>query len=326
MDSLVVRLSPVLHLTRITHAVAAVGNVWFVLLWTRAVEADRSPQDTRIISEPLWTVLSAGAVLGVALFAFAMIVHDAYDERRDRTMSPDRPLASGAISHASAIAIATLSLLASVVAGAWLGDESLWIVCAVAAGVVIYHSAFRAVPSIGLVFIGLIYAGHMVSPNPRLGFMWPVVWAMTHALLVGLMAHRLADRRPALDGRALFVSGMGWGVWSMLLLSLGRLRTGSWWPEGVPPWTIGAQLLLIGVFAGVAWRKASRTRSRARSAEKVRRYGALWQPLYAVVWCLGAALWDEAMVLGVLAGIGFLTLTFLREIYSLIEQPVGYRR
>jgi len=41
---------------------------------------------------------------------------------------------------------------------------------------------------------------------------------------------------------------------------------------------------------------------------------------------LGAGRLHEASVLGVLAVVGFLTMTTLRELYGLAEQPVGYRR
>lgn len=326
MDSLIVRLSPVLHLTRITHAVAAIANVWFVLLWTRAVEPTTVPAGSRVVSEPLALVLGVGGLMGLALYVFAMVVHDAFDERRDRAMKPERPLASGAVSHASAVTIAAFSLFASVLAASWLGGYALVMVCAVGAGVVVYHAALRTVASVGLVIVGLIYAGHMLTPNPELGFLLPVVWAMTHALLVGLMAHRLSDRRPALDARALALAGIGWGAWAMLFAFVGAQRMGMWWPDAVSLWTLPLQALLIGGFVFIAWRKSSTTRSRARGADKVRRYGALWQPLYAIVWCVGASLWDEALILAVLAGVGFLILTFLREVYSLVEQPVGYRR
>ncbi|GAB4551343.1 MAG: hypothetical protein Tsb0013_13420 [Phycisphaerales bacterium] len=326
MDALIARISPVLHLTRITHAVAAVGNVWLVVLWSRAMEASRLPADARLTTAPLWTVLGASAVLGIALFAFAMVVHDAFDERRDRTLRPDRPLASGAVSRSSAVAVASVTLVTSVAVAAWLGGASLWLVCAVGIGVVVYQVALRPVPSVGLVFVGLIYAAHMVAPNPRLAFLWPVVLAMTHALLVGLMAHRLADRRPELDPRALVVAGAGCAVWSGIMLTVGHERQGTWWPEGVSLWSLPAQALLLGAFVFVAWRKALGTRSRSRAAEKARRYGALWQPLYAITWCCAASLWNEAIILAMLAALGFLMLTFLRELYSLIEQPVGYRR
>ena len=315
-----------LHLTRITHAVAAVGNVWLVVLWSRKMEPDRLPAEAHLSTAPQWAVLGVSAILGVALFAFAMVVHDAFDEHRDRTLSPGRPLVSGSVSHAGAVAIATTTLVASVASAAWLGGHSLWLVCAVGVGIVLYQTLLRPIPSIGLVFVGLIYAAHMVAPNPMIGFLWPVAWAMTHAVVVELLAHRLADKRPRLDGRALFVAGAGCGAWTLVMLAVGNERMEAWWPDEVSLWTIPAQFLLLIGFVFVARRKSARTRSQTRAAEKARRYGALWQPLYALGWLTGAGLFDEAAILAILAGVGFLALTFLREIYSLIEQPVGYRR
>ncbi|MEM1424642.1 MAG: UbiA family prenyltransferase [Planctomycetota bacterium] len=326
MDALIGRLSPVLHLTRITHAVAAVGNVWLVVLWSRAMEADRLPADARLVASPLWHVLGISAVLGIALFSFAMVAHDAFDEHRDRTLRPDRPLASGAVSRAGAVAIATVTLIGAVASGAWLGGDSLWLVCAVSVGIVLYQTLLRPVPSVGLVFVGLIYAAHMVSPNPTLGFLWPVAWAMTHAVVVEMLAHRIGDKRPRVDRRALAVAAVGCAAWTAVMVGVGYVRLGVWWPGGVSLWVVPTQLALLVGFVAVARRKTTVTRSRARASEKARRYGALWQPLYALAWCAGASLWDEAVVLAVLAAAGFLALTFLREVYSLIEQPVGYRR
>ena len=40
MREVVLRIAPVLRLTRVSGAFAAVGNVWFVVLWTRANAAE----------------------------------------------------------------------------------------------------------------------------------------------------------------------------------------------------------------------------------------------------------------------------------------------
>lgn len=326
MQSLVDRFSPVLHLTRITHGVAATANVWFVVLWTRATQQESLHDTTRILFAKLWEVLAASAVMALGLFVFAMVMHDLFDVRRDRALKRGRPIATGQASAEGAAVVLALALLASVASAWWLGGWSVPMVAAVAAGVVLYELLLRHVPSIGLVTIGLLYAGHMLTPNAELVFLWPVVWAMSHALLVGMMTHSISNRRPALDAGAIAIAAGGWLVWVGVFAFAGTVRSGELWPGVVPAMVLPVQMLLLGGFGVVAWRKSLNTSNRVRRAEKIRRYGSLWQPLYGTVWCLAAGLYREAAVLGGLAAIGFLSLTFLRELYSLIEQPVGYRR
>ena len=74
-------LAPVLHLTRITTAFAAVGNAWFVILWTRATEQEPGVPGSAVIEGPLWTVLVFGAVAAIGLFAFAIDTAAAFFNR-----------------------------------------------------------------------------------------------------------------------------------------------------------------------------------------------------------------------------------------------------
>jgi hypothetical protein len=76
----------------------------------------------------------------------------------------------------------------------------------------------------------------------------------------------------------------------------------------------------------VARRKIRKSADAVRAADKVQRYGALWLTLYATAWLLSVREMDAAMILGGLALAGFLGMTVLREVYGLVEQPVGYRR
>lgn len=115
-------------------------------------------------------------------------------------------------------------------------------------------------------------------------------------------------------------------MWAGVFAIAGTVRSGEVWPSAVPLAVLPLQVLLLAGFGVVAWRKSLKTASRVRRAEKIRRYGSLWQPLYGTVWLLAAGLYAEAGILAALAALGFLSLTFLRELYSLIEQPVGYRR
>ncbi len=326
MDGLVDRLSPVLHLTRITNAVAAVANVWFVVLWTRAMAPERDAAQGGVLTGSLTGVLVGGGVLAIGLFAYAMALNDTLDLRRDRALHPERPLPSGRISVDTAVALMVSSLIASGLGAAALGMDAVVMCLVVAASVLVFEGLGKHVPSIGLVLLGLIYAGHMMIPNVHMIFLWPVWVAMTHALAVGALTHWLAGRRPALRGRTLAAAGLGWVFWSGVLLWIGIRRGGDLWPDWASPWAVLWILALVAAYAWVAWWKVRHSRSRARAAEKVQRYGSLWLTLYATAWMLGNGRWTEALILGALATVGFIGMTVLREAYSLLEHPVGYRR
>ena len=70
MRRLLVRLLPAFHLTRVTTAFAAVANVWFVILWTRAHAQHEAGTDA-IFDRPLWLTLLASGVNALGLFVLA---------------------------------------------------------------------------------------------------------------------------------------------------------------------------------------------------------------------------------------------------------------
>ena len=324
MDGLVTSLSPMLHLTRITNAVAAVGNVWFVILWSRASPVEgghRSLHENGIIG-----LLLAGALVAVGMFAFAMALNDTLDLRRDRALYPERPLPSGRLSVESAVGLISLTLIGATLGSVVFGQAAVLMCLLTASAILFYDAAIKHIPSIGLVALGLIYAAHMLIPNVRIVFVWPVWLAMSHALLVGAMTHRLAGHRPALSPPIVALAVSGWIFWSGVLLWVGWRRAGGLWPEGVGATGAIIVALLAGTFVFIAHRKARSTTSRRRAAEKIQRYGSLWLVLYATGWMLGEGYMRETIILGALAAIGFLGMTTLREVYSLLEHPVGFRR
>lgn len=326
MDSLLARMSPVLHLTRITGGVAAIGNVWLILLWSRSSPMEAATAPAEVLERPLWAVLAAGALAALGLYAFAMAVNGAMDVRRDRALHPERPLASGRMRMETAIAVIAGSLMVSVLGASALGTDAVLMAVLTACAIMFHEAAAKHVPSAGLVLLGLIYAAHMGLANMSLRFVWPVWLAMTHALAVGAITHRLADRRPALSGMTLVVAGAGWVFWSCVVLGFGWYRTGSLWPAEVDPkallW-IGA--LVVG-FIAIAWWKWRTSRSGRRAADRIQRYGLWWLTLYAIVWLWSAGYGTPAAIMGLVAAIGLLMMTTLRELYSLLEHPVGWRK
>lgn len=326
MNSLLQRLSPVLHLTRVTTAFAAVANVWFVVLWTRAspVEDGFAPDPLRRAS--LWVLLGAAALYAVALFSFAVALNDTLDVRRDRALHPERPLPSGRLTVESAVALVAGTLLAAAVGAAALGLPAVLMFLLTAGATLFYDAVGKYFPSVGLVVLGLIYGAHMMTPNPHLVFVWPVLLVMTHAVLVGIATHLLGRKRPTLTVRMLIAAGAGWAFWSGVLLYVGWLRAGSIWPAGVRPLAALGPALLAITFGLYAWQKARMTPEPARAADKIRRYGALWAAMYGAAWMLGMGYLPEAAILGALTLVGVLGMTVLREVYGLFEHPIGYRR
>ncbi|MDX2115871.1 MAG: UbiA family prenyltransferase [Planctomycetota bacterium] len=320
------RLGAVLQLTRVTTAFAAVGNVWFIILWTRANEQELLFAPPLFQEDPLWLLLTGGAIYAVALFAFATALNDTLDVRRDRLLNPERPLAAGRLSLDTAVTLVAATLLIAVLGSTLLGQAAVLMCLFTIAGVLFHNAAAKYVPAVGLVSLGLVYGAHMMTANCYLVFVWPVVLVMTHALLLGAVTHALARKRPALTRRMILVAGLGWAFWCGVLIYVGKLRAGTFWPEWVSPMAMLAPVLLAVCFAAFAWNKARSTRDPARAADKLRRYGAFWVTLYGVGWMLGQGRLREAALLGALTIVGLLGMTVLRELYGLIEHPIGYRR
>ncbi len=326
MLRLLAKAAPVLHLTRVTTAFAAVSNIWFVILWSRAKAGQGETPPAALLNLPEWALLVGGAVVGVGLYAYAVALNDILDVRRDRALHPERPLASGRLSVETAVALVACTLLISVVGAAALGVPAVLMAALTAGAALLFNVGARFIPAVGLVALGLIYAAHMLIPNPDLAFMWPVWVVMTHALIVGAVTHKLGGRRPLVSRRAVVLAVTGWLFWSVVLLWLGRMHAGEWWPSWVPARSaLWIAILAIAFVAFAMWKRKTSTNAR-RASERLSRYGSLWLALYNTAWLAGAGEQREAIILAVLAVIGLVGMTALRELYGVIEQPLGYRR
>lgn len=321
------RVAPILRLTRVTTAFAVVGNVWLVILWTRAFPQE--PASAALGERPLALLLIASAASSLGLFAFGACLNDLADQHRDRWLRPDRPIPAGQIRAETAVGITASTLLMAILGAVPFGTSGILITVLLAAGILIFTGAARFVPALGFVAYGLIYAGAMVMPNVRLAFLWPVWLIFIHSAVIAAITHKLAGKTPLITTRAWVVAGIGIVFWSAFILWFAAARSteGSmFWPSWVSPTAAIPPALLAVVCALLCLRKAQAARDGVRASEKVARYGSLWMSLYACGWMLGVSQFNEAWILGAVAILGYVGMTLLREVYSLAEQPVGYRR
>lgn len=328
MRATLLRLAPILRLTRVTSAFAAVANVWFVILWTRA-EHGLEPGTPELVGRPLWLLLPAGAVTALGLYGFGACLNDVLDIKRDRALRPDRPLASGRLGVDAAVTLVVAMLIAAAAGAAVFGAGAVLMLMLVAAAILLFNSAGRFIPGVGLVLLGVIYAGHMVVPNVFLRFVWPVWWTMTHALLVAAAAHVIGRRVPRLSPRAAAVALLGWAAWSGVIFWIGwesNDRAAWAWPDWVDPALPVWPMALAVLFALWTWLKVHRLGPGAKSAEKIGRYGSLWVPLYGAAWLLGAGHLPQGLLLLGLAAGTVAGLTVLRTAYSMVEEPLRYQR
>src|SRR5208337_3531467 len=105
------RLLPVLQLTRMALVFTALADSGCALmLWTR----EQVWQNHRVFWQELLPIQCVSlAFISIGLYGFGMSLNDIIDRRRDRQISPNRPLPSGRIGVRTAhIVCALLALLA----------------------------------------------------------------------------------------------------------------------------------------------------------------------------------------------------------------------
>lgn len=320
VQALAIKLITAIRLTRLTMAFGAVSDVWFVILLSRA-SGDYC--GVEVVRMPLWAALAAGAVVAIGLFAYGASLNDVLDVRHDAAFSPDRPIPAGRIRLGQAIVVTIGALIVSVVASAAMGRMALWMMLLVAGAILFYNTAGKFIPSVGVVTIGLIHAGHMLIPNAGLTFTLPVWLVMTHAMGIAAAVHILEDKRPRLDrGRIVFV-GLGWLFWSALIITYGTMRGGIW-PSGTAWWVLLWPLAAVVAFVMIAIWKAGGVHGAAAS-EKLKRYGAMWQALYGAAWLVTLGHEIQAVALVVVAVCGFVAMTIIKEITGLTGRPIVYR-
>jgi len=318
---LLVRILTAVQLTRLTIAFGAVSDVWFVILLTRE-EAPSSDLPAATMPWP-WSLL-AGAVVAVGLTSCGAALNDVMDARHDATFSPQRPIPAGRVRSAHAMVVAVGSLIAAILAAAAFGIPGVCIALLTAAGILFYNATARFIPAVGLPTIGLVHATLMFIPNHLLAFTLPVWLILTHTMAINAAVHVLEDKRPRLRQRTAVAAIVGWLAWSAIVIGLGASRSGGVLPAGLDHMALlGPMAAMAGFLAVAAWKTSGVTPEVA--AEKLKRYGAMWQSLYGAAWLLALGQHTEAAAIACFAVLGFAAMTLIKELIGLTGQPVGYR-
>jgi len=315
------RFLTAIQLTRLTVAFGAISDIWFIILITRANDEYNY---VRVVELPLAVALLSGAVIAIGLFAYGASLNDVLDVRHDSTFSPDRPIPAGRIRPGQAVVVTVGALIVAVLGAAGLGLWSVCITLLTAAGLLFYNAAGKFIPAVGVLTIGLIHAAHMLIPNIQITFTLPIWFVMTHAMAIAMGVHILEDKRPRFRKRSIIVMLLGWTLWSVVILGVGMRPDGSMWPDGTHWSGIIYPLLAVIAFLAVAWWKVSVVSGRV-AAEKLKRYGAMWQSLYGAAWLLGMGLFVQAMWIGLFAIVGFSAMTLIKEVSGLSGRPIEYR-
>ncbi len=313
------------QLSRYTIAMAAICDVWFVVLWTRSMPGEHDWASPALMLSPQWLVLLGSAAMALGMVAFGVTLNDLLDIRRDRSLHPHRAIAAGKIAAEMGVVLVLLAALTAVLGAVTLGTDAVVVCTLTLVGILIYNGAARFSPALGPLALGLVYASHMMAGNPMLRFLWPVLLVMTHTLIVDALAYRLARRRPLLNAHRLVIAGLGWLFWASVLLAIMWGRQGVLWPQGVDIVAAVPPAALAVGFAVFAWGRYVKPMERTRAAEKLKRYGSVWNGLYAIGWLAGAGHWRDASIIGALVIAGILGMLLLRELIGLREHPVGYR-
>lgn len=325
MQRTALRVLSAIQLTRLTMAFGAVSDVWFVILLTKARRRPDGTDaaDIAIHDMPLALALFVGAIVAVGLFAYGASLNDVLDARHDSAFSPERPIPAGRIRVGQAIVMTVGALLVAVLGGHALGSWALQLTLLTALGILFFNAAGKFIPAVGIVTVGLIHAVHMLIPNALLDFTWPVWFVMSHAMCVAAGAYIFEGKRPRITRPAVGVIVAGWAFWSAVIIGWGVYR-GGWWPAPTSPVNLLLPLVALLTFALVARWKVTNV-SGSVAAEKLRRYGAMWQSLYGATWLYAVGLVTEAIWIGLFAVAGFAAMTVIKEMTGQVSRPLTYR-
>lgn len=305
-------------------AFGAVANVWFVILLTKYHDSHAIYSYLPVHDMNLAAALFAGATVAIGLFAYGASLNDVLDVRHDSAFSPERPIPAGRIRFGQAIVVTVGALIVAMVGSMAMGNRAGFVAVITAAIILFYNATGKYIPAIGLTTVGVIHAAHMFIPNYQLEFTLPVWLVMTHSVVIAALVHWLEDKRPVLSLRSLAATAAGWIGLSALLLWAGGRHGEGLWPNSSASLAAFYPIMATVGFGFIAWWKATGVRGKA-AAEKLKRYGAMWEGVYAAAWLLALNMPVQAIWIALFSLSGFAAMTMIKEVTGLSDRPVAYR-
>src|ERR1700677_1072540 len=205
------RLLPVLQLTRMALVFTALADSGCeLMLWAK--------QRVWLRGGIFWNELDPKqcillALISIGLYGFGMSLNDIIDRRRDRQMSPHRPLPSGRIGVGTAHVVCAMLFFLALFAGEIYTNVtpgaglSIWLVVFTIALIMFYDLAAKYLVPLGLLSLGLIRFFHAAIAAPSLPVLWHPLLLMNHVALVSTLAYFWEHKRPPLRR---------WHFWSVV--------------------------------------------------------------------------------------------------------------
>lgn len=324
------RLVHILELGRIELVFASISNAWLIVFLSRHVEpmvrqieAVRPPP----AGMPLSVLLPVTAVASAGLAVYGLALNDVLDVRRDRAMAPTRPIPAGRVALPAAVVVSVTALLLALAAATVLGKLSIFAALAVAAAALFYNATGKYLPAVGAVSLGLIHAGAMLVPNPRMGYVWPVLLVFTHVTIYATITHRLEGKRPRMSGAELSGVVAGWTFITLTAVAIMSQGGVTHLDEGPGVWLgpIAAACLYAIVAVLITRHHLSSRRQKRLAAVRFGQWAALAHILLDLGWLAALGLWfGFALGLG-LAALAILTRGAVELLAHITEPPPTYR-
>jgi hypothetical protein len=327
LSSLSQRLLPVLQLTRMALVFTAIADSTcsLLLLWAKwGGRADAS-----------WDVLDvkhvvAVILISVGLYGYGMSLNDINDRRRDRAVSPNRPLPSGRIgvltAHVVCAAFAMAALIGGFVYGSWQPAGMMCVLLVVWTGVLItfYDFAGKYLVAPGLLSLGLIRFFHAVIPAPQLPLLWHPLLLLNHVTILSTIAYDWEEKRPPLT-RVHWWAVLGGlalvDVVSIALVAYRRAHTPN--PLGIERGLL-VPLVAVLVFVLLALLIYQTVPVRRQAGQRLMLYGLLWLIVYDAAFAFGYVNWVAGVVLIALLPMAYFSVQLMRwwgNVLSLSQRP-----
>lgn len=337
MTALSQRLLPVLQLTRMALVFTALADSGCeMLLW-----AARRGQ---LSGQSLWHQLQATqcialAIVSIGLYGFGMSLNDIIDQRRDRQISPGRPLPSGRIGVGTAHVVCALLILWALAAGEIYSDVvtnahlSLILVFFTAGLITFYDFAGKYLVPLGLLSLGLIRFFHATIAAPSLPVLWHPLLLMNHVTIISTVAYHWEQKRPAL--RPAHWWSVMLGLLGLNLLAVGLVL---WRRSHVPGQSVAQMLSISPALAGPAAAAAAfvvlaiwiyRHSANPRDAgQGLMLSGLLWLIVYDATFVIGYAGLTAGLLVLLLLPVAYASVVVMRwwsKLILLSQRPTFKR-